>query len=64
LGPDALWAYPAGDAAGFAAALAAIVDEPPEREARVARARARTRELAWEHEAIRYLALIERFARA
>jgi glycosyltransferase involved in cell wall biosynthesis len=63
LGRDALWAYPAGDAAGFAAALAALMDKPLEREARAARALVRTRELAWEHEAVRYVALLERFAR-
>ena len=64
LGTDAAWIYPAGDAEGFAAALASIVDDRAEREARAERALARTRELAWEHEAGRYLDLVERFARA
>ncbi|HEX5149643.1 MAG TPA: hypothetical protein VFW02_11215, partial [Candidatus Limnocylindrales bacterium] len=51
-----------GDAADLAAALVRLVDEPEVREARVARALARVRDLGWERESVRYLALVERLA--
>ncbi len=57
-----VWTYQGGDRASFAARLGEIVDDEPEREARVAAAAERTRELAWEREAERYLALVDRLA--
>jgi len=54
--------YTPGDAADLAAALLRLVDEPQIREARVARALARARDLGWERESARYLAVIERLA--
>jgi glycosyltransferase involved in cell wall biosynthesis len=54
--------YAPGDTDDLAAALLRLVDEPEVREARVARALARVRDLGWEHESERYLALIERLA--
>jgi glycosyltransferase involved in cell wall biosynthesis len=56
--------YEPGDAADLAAALLRLVDEPERREARIASALARVRGLAWEHEAVRYLELIEARARS
>jgi glycosyltransferase involved in cell wall biosynthesis len=56
---DDVVTYTAGDAPDLAAALLRLVDEPDVREARVARALGRIRELGWEHESARYLALIE-----
>jgi glycosyltransferase involved in cell wall biosynthesis len=54
--------YEPGDADDLAAALLRLVDHPDEREARIQRALARTQALGWEHESVRYLALIERLA--
>lgn len=54
--------YPAGDPEAMADAILRLVDRPEERDARVARTLERVRELAWEREAERYLALIERLA--
>jgi len=54
--------YEPGDAADLAAALLRLVDDPGVREARVASALARVRDLGWEHESGRYLALVERLA--
>jgi glycosyltransferase involved in cell wall biosynthesis len=59
---DVVVTYEPGDAASLAAAILRIVDEPMERDARVARALARIRELSWEHESVRYLDLVERLA--
>jgi glycosyltransferase involved in cell wall biosynthesis len=59
---DVVVTYQPGDAASLAAAILQVVDEPLERDARVARALARIRELSWEHESVRYLDLIERLA--
>ena len=60
---DDVVTYTAGDAAALAAALEAIVDDPPAREARIARARARVGALSWESEARGYLELVDRLAR-
>jgi glycosyltransferase involved in cell wall biosynthesis len=59
---DVVVTYEPGDAASLAAAILRIVDEPIEREARLARASERSRALSWEHESVRYLALVERLA--
>lgn len=59
---DDVVTYEPGDADDLAAALLRLVDEPEVREARVARALARVRDLGWEHESARYLALVERLA--
>jgi hypothetical protein len=47
---------------GRPAAPLGLVDEPEVREARVASALVRVRDLGWEHESARYLALVERLA--
>jgi glycosyltransferase involved in cell wall biosynthesis len=57
---DDVVTYEPGDPEDLAAELLRLVDEPEVREARVARALARVRVLAWEHESTRYLAVIER----
>jgi glycosyltransferase involved in cell wall biosynthesis len=54
--------YEPGDAADLAAAVAHLADEPADRTARVERTAAIVRELAWEHEARRYVGLVERLA--
>ena len=51
--------YEAGDARSMAAAILRLVDEPLEREARVAKTAGRVRERSWETESRTYLALIE-----
>ena len=51
--------YEAGDARSMAAAILRLVDEPLEREARVAKTAARVRERSWETESRTYLSLIE-----
>jgi glycosyltransferase involved in cell wall biosynthesis len=55
--------YEPADANSMAAAILRLVDDPLEREARVARCMDLVRELAWEREADRYAALVERLAR-
>jgi glycosyltransferase involved in cell wall biosynthesis len=57
---DDVVTYEPGDAGDLAAALLRLVDEPEIRQGRVARALARVQALAWEHEAPKYLALVER----
>jgi len=59
---DAVVTYEPGNAASLADALIRIVDEPAERDARLARALDRIGDLSWEHESVRYLALVERLA--
>jgi glycosyltransferase involved in cell wall biosynthesis len=54
--------YEPGDPADLAGVLLRLVDEPEVREARVASALVRVRDLGWEHESARYLALVERLA--
>ena len=56
-------AYEPGDAAAMAAAILALADDPPGREAAVARTRDVVRDAAWEREAERYVAIVERLAR-
>ncbi|HTS14603.1 MAG TPA: glycosyltransferase [Candidatus Sulfotelmatobacter sp.] len=63
-GPAAVWTYASGDAGSLADVLGAIVDEPLAREVRAANATARTRDLGWEGESARYLAVIDEVARA
>ena len=60
---DDVVTYEPGDATSLAEALLRVVDEPERREARIASALARVRGLAWEHESVRYLELIEARAR-
>lgn len=57
---DTVSTYRSGDPGDLAAALLRLVDDPEEREARVERTARRVRELAWEHEGARYLALLDR----
>lgn len=59
---DDVVTYAPGDSADLAATLLRLVDEPEVREARVARALARVRDLGWEKESARYLALVDRLA--
>jgi glycosyltransferase involved in cell wall biosynthesis len=59
---DDVVTYEPGNAHDLAAALLRLVDEPAVREARIARALARVQTLAWEREAVTYLALIDRLA--
>jgi glycosyltransferase involved in cell wall biosynthesis len=56
---DMLAWYAPDDPADLARAVLRVVDEPAWREAAAARAAARARELAWDAEAPRYLALVE-----
>lgn len=55
--------YPAGDGAAMADAILALVDDTSEREARVAATASVVRGIAWEHESLHYLSLVERLAR-
>ena len=59
-GPDEIRTYEPGDAADLARAVLAFVDDPDDREARVARARARVADMSWERESVRYLDLVRR----
>jgi glycosyltransferase involved in cell wall biosynthesis len=61
---DDVVTYTPGDAADLAEALLRVVDLSEEREERLARALERARDLGWEHESARYLALVERLARS
>jgi glycosyltransferase involved in cell wall biosynthesis len=51
--------YPAGDAAAMAVAILTLIDDPEARETAVARTMAIVREASWEHEAVRYRAIVE-----
>jgi glycosyltransferase involved in cell wall biosynthesis len=57
---DDVVTYEPGDAVDLARAIRNIVQEPGEREARVARALDRVRRLSWDVEAVGYLALVDR----
>ena len=57
-------AYEPGDAEGMAAAILALADDPLGREAAIARMRDVVRDAAWEREAERYVAIVERLARS
>jgi glycosyltransferase involved in cell wall biosynthesis len=61
-GEETVWTYEPGVADDLARAILAVVDDPGEREQRVARTAARIAELAWEREVGRYLALVEALA--
>jgi len=56
-------AYPPGDSRAMADAIVAFADDAGAREAAVARTMEIVRAGAWEHEAVRYLALVERLIR-
>jgi glycosyltransferase involved in cell wall biosynthesis len=60
---DMLAWYAPDDVADLARAIARVVDDAAWREVAVGRAGARARELAWDGEAPRYLALVEELAR-
>ena len=60
---DDVVTYEPGDPDDLARALLRLVDEPDVREARLVAALARVRELAWERESTRYLALVEALCR-
>jgi glycosyltransferase involved in cell wall biosynthesis len=55
--------YPAGDPAGLAAAILAIVDQPAERAAGVARTLAIVREDSWERHSVAYIDLVQSLIR-
>jgi glycosyltransferase involved in cell wall biosynthesis len=61
--PGTVTTYAAGDAAAFAAALIALVDDAPARDAATARTSALVADLAWERVSLRYLELVESLAR-
>jgi glycosyltransferase involved in cell wall biosynthesis len=61
--PDMLAWYVPDDVADLARAIAQVADDAAWRETAVARAAVRARELAWDGEAPRYLALVEELAR-
>lgn len=61
-GDDLAW-YPPDDPAGMAAAILRLVDDPPGRDAAVARASVTARELAWDREAEAYVGLVETLLR-
>jgi glycosyltransferase involved in cell wall biosynthesis len=54
-----VWTYEPGDSADLAAAILRIVDDAAGRQATVARAADRVRELAWETESRHYLGIVE-----
>ncbi|MEX2010613.1 MAG: glycosyltransferase family 4 protein [Chloroflexota bacterium] len=58
--PGTVATYRAGDPDGLATAILGLVDDPATREAAVAKMAKRVRELAWEREAERYVALVDR----
>lgn len=60
--PGTVATYAAGDADGLATAILRLVDDAGAREASVAKMAKRVRELAWEREAERYVALVDRLA--
>lgn len=60
---DDVVTYVPGDADDLAAALLRVVERPDERRARIVRALGRVRDLGWERESARYLALVDRLAR-
>jgi glycosyltransferase involved in cell wall biosynthesis len=61
--PGTVTTYDAGDADSLARAILGLVDGADERRARVAATDEIVRRLAWEHESVRYLDLVERLAR-
>ncbi len=63
-GPDALCYFEPGDPISLAGTLRRLVDEPERRAAAVIAAGQRVRELSWEREAARYVALVRELAQA
>jgi glycosyltransferase involved in cell wall biosynthesis len=59
---DTIATYRPGDADDMVATILSLVDDPTGREERVRRTSARVRELSWDREAERYLALVEGLA--
>ena len=53
-----------GDADGMTAAILALADDPLRRESAIASMRDVVRDAAWEREAERYVAIVERLTRA
>lgn len=62
--PGTVATYEAGDPSALAEAIGGFVDDAAARDSAVAATRERVRELAWEREAQRYLALVDRLATA
>ena len=60
--PGTVVTYQAGDPDGLATAILRLVDDAGTREAAVTKMAKRVRELAWEREAERYVALVDRLA--
>ena len=60
--PSSVATYDPGDGDGLAAAIIALIEDPAEREASVARTRVRIGEQSWDREADRLRALIDRVA--
>jgi glycosyltransferase involved in cell wall biosynthesis len=61
--PGTVFTYTAGNAADLAAVLLRLADDPPGREAAVARTSAVVAGLAWERVSVPYLGLVEALAR-
>jgi glycosyltransferase involved in cell wall biosynthesis len=61
-GQDTLSLYEPGDPESLAAAILHMVDDPKDREARVARTAKRVDELSWAHQAEAYHAVVNRLA--
>jgi len=61
---DEIRTYAPGDPEDLARAVLAFVDDPVDREGRVARAHARVAEMSWERESVRYIGLVERMIAA
>ena len=55
--------YEPGDADGMAAAILALADDPLVRDAAIAGIRDVVRDAAWEREAQRYVAIVDRLSR-
>jgi glycosyltransferase involved in cell wall biosynthesis len=60
--PGTVTTYQAGDPDDLATAILRLIDDAGTREAAVAKMAKRVRELAWEREAERYVALVDRLA--
>jgi glycosyltransferase involved in cell wall biosynthesis len=60
--PGTVSTYAPGDPEAMAAAILRLVEDPAAREAAVERTTRRVRNLAWEREAERYIALVDRLA--
>jgi glycosyltransferase involved in cell wall biosynthesis len=61
--PGTVATYEPGEPTALADAILRIADDPAERQAAVGRTAARIRDLAWEREAERYIALVDRLAK-